>query len=47
LQHAISESDLQKLAKKVTIAETAIFQRMRELITSPDGNHESAAIRGL
>ena len=45
LQDAISEPDLQKLAEKVAIAETAIFQRMQELITSPDTNHESAAIR--
>ncbi|HXN17063.1 MAG TPA: hypothetical protein VN875_01915 [Candidatus Binatus sp.] len=45
LQDAISEPHLQKLAEKVAIAETAIFQRMQELVTSPGGNHESAAIR--
>jgi hypothetical protein len=45
LQDAIDEADLQKLPEKVAIAETAIFQRMQELVTSPDGNQESAAIR--
>jgi len=45
LQDTISEPDLQKPAEKVAIAETAIFQRMQELITSPDDDRESAAIR--
>jgi hypothetical protein len=45
LQDAISEPDLQKLAEKSAIAETAIFQRMQELITSPAGDLESAGIR--
>jgi hypothetical protein len=44
LQDAISEPDLQELAEKVALAETAIFQRVQELV-SPDGDHESAAIR--
>ncbi len=45
LQDAINEADLQKLPEKLAIAETAIFQRMQELVTSPHGNHESATIR--
>lgn len=45
LQEAIREPDLPKLAEKVVIAETAIFQRMQELITSPAADPESAAIR--
>jgi hypothetical protein len=45
LQDAVSEPELQKLAEKVAIAEAAIFQRMQELVASPDGNHESGAIR--
>jgi hypothetical protein len=45
LQDAINEPDLQKLPEKLSIAETAIFQRMQELAASPDGNHESEAIR--
>ncbi len=45
LRDAINEADLQKLPEKLSIAETAIFQRMQELVTSPDGNHESEAIR--
>jgi hypothetical protein len=45
LQDAINEPDLQKLPEKLSIAETAIFQRMQELVTSADGEQESAAIR--
>lgn len=45
LQDAINEPDLQKLPEKLSAAESAIFQRMQELTTSPDGNHESEAIR--
>jgi len=45
LQDAINEPDLQKLPEKLSAAESAIFQRMQELTTSPDGNHESQAIR--
>jgi hypothetical protein len=45
LQDAINETDLQKLPEKLSIAETAIFQRMQELVTSPGAEGESAAIR--
>jgi hypothetical protein len=45
LQDAINEPDLQKLPEKLSIAETAIFHRMQELFTSPDGDRELAAIR--
>ena len=45
LQEAINEPDLQKLPEKLSIAETAIFHRTQELVTSPDGDRESAAIR--
>jgi hypothetical protein len=45
LHDAINESDLRKLPEKLSLAETAIFYRMQELVNSPDGDRESAAIR--
>ncbi len=45
LQEAVDEPDLQKLPDKLSAAESAIFVRMQELITSPDGDRESEAIR--
>jgi hypothetical protein len=45
LQEAIDESDLQKLPEKLSAAESAIFVRMQELHSSPDGHRESEAIR--
>lgn len=45
LQEAIDETNLQKLTEKLSAAETAIFQRMQELTVSPNGHHESEAIR--
>jgi hypothetical protein len=45
LQDAIDERDLQKLPETLSSAESAIFVRMQELISSPDGHRESEAIR--
>jgi hypothetical protein len=45
LQDAIDERDLQKLPEKLSAAESAIFVRMQELNSSPDGDRESEAIR--
>ena len=44
LQEAMDERDLQKLPEKLSAAESAIFVRMQELNSSPDGR-ESEAIR--
>jgi hypothetical protein len=40
-----SENDLQKLASKVEVAETAIFLRLSELANSPDGQQELEALQ--
>jgi hypothetical protein len=45
LQDAVNEPDLQKLPEKLSAAESAIFIRMQELATSPDGDRKSEAIR--
>ncbi len=45
LQEALDEPDLQKLPEKLSAAESAIFVRMQELNSSPDGDSESEAIR--
>ena len=45
LQDAVNEPDLQKLPEKLSAAEFAIFIRMQELATSPDGDRELEAIR--
>ena len=44
-QEALDESDLQKVAEKLSFAEAAIFVRMQELNESTDGHKESEAIR--
>jgi hypothetical protein len=44
-QDALKESDPQKRSEKVTAAETAIFQRLRALVNSADGNSEAIAIQ--
>jgi hypothetical protein len=44
LQEAIDEPDVQKLAERLSAAESAIFLRLQELSSSPD-ERESEAIR--
>jgi hypothetical protein len=44
-QDALEEKDPQKLADKVSAAETAILQRLQEIQNSPNHNSERAAIR--
>jgi hypothetical protein len=44
-RNAINESDPSKLAGKVMAAETAIFERSKEIRQSADDNTEKKAIR--
>jgi hypothetical protein len=44
VQAALMEIDLERLRQKVADAELAIFQRLQELASSPDGSGERSAL---